>query len=243
VKLKVGDLRAAKVKAAGGAWVKGIVLDELGISLDVKARSLRNTEAAKLRGELVRELPDEHKEKMPPEVSARILAEVLVRTVVVDWSLDEPCTVDLLTDPEIGEYLAGACVAAGGIVADRGVASLEADASNLTAMLRWMVAWGDQLQWLEDLGREEGVTPKALAERPALADHLELEWKAFWTLLSDRTPGPHGGIPFTAIDRYAERLGITGPDAFERFHTLISKMSAALTEAVAGTNLSPSNPA
>ncbi len=36
-----------KLKAAGGAWVKGIVLDELGISVDVKARSLRNTEAAK----------------------------------------------------------------------------------------------------------------------------------------------------------------------------------------------------
>ncbi|PZQ79286.1 MAG: hypothetical protein DI549_20490 [Ancylobacter novellus] len=106
--MNVLELKAARAKARGGAWVKDIALGELETSIDVKARSLRNADFEKLRGELVRALPPEHQEKLPDDVGERILAEALVGAVVVDWSLDEPCTVELLTDPEIGVYLRGA---------------------------------------------------------------------------------------------------------------------------------------
>lgn len=128
--MNVKELKAARAKARGGAWVKGIALGELETTIDVKARSLRNADFEKLRGELVRALPPEQQEKLPDEVAERILAEALVGAVVVDWSLDEPCTVELLTDPEIGVYLRGAILYAGGEVARRGVAAIEADEKN-----------------------------------------------------------------------------------------------------------------
>lgn len=128
--MKVSAIKTARQKARAGAWVKGIQLDELGITIDVKARSLRNSDAVQLRGELVRALPDEQKDNMPPDVAARILAEMIAGAVVTDWSIEEPCTVDLLLDPEIGEFLRGACIYAGGQVAERGIAAFEADAKN-----------------------------------------------------------------------------------------------------------------
>lgn len=47
-------------------------------------------------------------------------------------------------------------------------------------------------------------------------------------LSADRSIGfAMGPIPFTAIDCYAERYGIEGIDAFERFHALIRAMDTA----------------
>lgn len=128
--MNVLELKAARAKARGGAWVKGIALGELETTIDVKARSLKNADFEKLRGELVRALTPEQQENVPQDVAERILAEALVGAVVVDWSLEEPCTVDLLTDPEIGVFLRGAVLYAGAEVARRGVAAIEADEKN-----------------------------------------------------------------------------------------------------------------
>ena len=94
------------------------------------------------------------------------------------------------------------------------------------------MAWGEQIDWLEDLAREEGQLPKALADRPTLREDLEFEWRAFWSLSSSRSSGPHGVIPFAAMDRYAERYGIVDVDRFERFQELMVAMSAALNKEI-----------
>lgn len=55
----------------------------------------------------------------------------------------------------------------------------------------------------------------------------DTEWfhRAFWDLAGSRSDG--GGIRFEAVDRYAERYGITD---FEEFHALIRAMDAAFLE-------------
>ena len=98
-----------------------------------------------------------------------------------------------------------------------------------------MVAWGDHLQDLEDIA-SAGGDPKALRDRPVLQDHLRFEWDAFWTLLSDRPAGHSTRIPFTAIDRYADRYGLETLDAFERFRSLMTQMNTAFNEASASRN-------
>lgn len=84
------------------------------------------------------------------------------------------------------------------------------------------------------------MAPKPLRERPELADHLSFEWRAFHVLITDRTSGPHGAIPFSSIDRYAARFGIDDPDAFDRFHSLMSAMNATLSEVLASRAPAPS---
>lgn len=72
--------------------------------------------------------------------------------------------------------------------------------------------------------------PKAIADRVDPAKHLLIVWRAFWALTNDRQFGALGGcgyIPFMAIDRYAERYGISGVDEFERFQTLLRQMDDA----------------
>jgi hypothetical protein len=47
-------------------------------------------------------------------------------------------------------------------------------------------------------------------------------WDAFWVLSADRQVGMAvGAIPWSVIDRYAERNGI---EDFETFHTLLRAM-------------------
>lgn len=64
---------------------------------------------------------------------------------------------------------------------------------------------------------------------PTLAEHLTLEWDAFWALDGDRSMGFSGvgRIHFQAIDAYAARCGICGADEFRRFRTLIQRMDGA----------------
>jgi hypothetical protein len=89
----------------------------------------------------------------------------------------------------------------------------------LRAALRWHLAWADKEAWLRELEAEEGEIPRALLEKPEIPLHLGFVWRAFWDLNGDRAVGLGGAgpIPFTAIDRYAERFGIVGAEAFERF--------------------------
>jgi len=64
---------------------------------------------------------------------------------------------------------------------------------------------------------------------PCLADHLVMEWEAFWALDGDRSMGFSGvgRIHFQSIDSYAARCGITGADEFRRFRSLIQRMDGA----------------
>lgn len=59
-------------------------------------------------------------------------------------------------------------------------------------------------------------------------EHLQFTWSAFWDLNTDRPVGMGvGPIPFTAIDRYADRYGIEGLDAFDALRELIRAMDDA----------------
>ncbi len=58
--------------------------------------------------------------------------------------------------------------------------------------------------------------------------HLTV-WSAFFDLCGDRPAGMGfvGQIPFSAVDRYAARYGITDIDEFETFQSLLRVMDAA----------------
>ena len=61
-------------------------------------------------------------------------------------------------------------------------------------------------------------------------------WDCFHELHGDRHTGAMGGVgalPFTAIDRWAIRFGITDPDEFDAFNTLLRVMDAAYLEHLA----------
>lgn len=67
-----------------------------------------------------------------------------------------------------------------------------------------------------------GLIPPDL--EPGADTYLEA-WNA---LAYDRPLGQGfiGSIPFMTIDRYAERIGLTGPDEFARFARLVRAMDA-----------------
>lgn len=55
-------------------------------------------------------------------------------------------------------------------------------------------------------------------------------WNAFWDLGKDRAFGfGVGPIPWSAIDRYAQRHQIDDPDEFDRFNLLVSAMDREFT--------------
>jgi hypothetical protein len=60
-------------------------------------------------------------------------------------------------------------------------------------------------------------------DRPTLRPELSFYYNAFWILRSDRTL-ENGPIPFTAIDRFADRYGVCGTEAFERLRILVTRM-------------------
>lgn len=64
------------------------------------------------------------------------------------------------------------------------------------------------------------------------APHLSFTWHAYWTLGSERPLGfsGFGRIPFRAIADYADRYGVVGIDAFDRFRHLIMAMDRAFLE-------------
>jgi len=77
--------------------------------------------------------------------------------------------------------------------------------------------------------RQRGRTldPRYLA-RPKIEFGLQFYWDAFWTLHGDRQSGfGLGPIPFSAMDRFAARYGISDTDEFDRFQELIRAMDTA----------------
>jgi hypothetical protein len=66
-----------------------------------------------------------------------------------------------------------------------------------------------------------------VATRPELFGHLRFEWDAFRALSTDRPVGlAMGPIPWSSIDRFADRYGIAGDD-FDRLAELIQAMDVA----------------
>jgi hypothetical protein len=58
-------------------------------------------------------------------------------------------------------------------------------------------------------------------------EHLLFEWEAFGALSTDRPVGfDRGAIPWSSIDRFAQRYAIEG-DEFDRFCRLIRAMDSA----------------
>jgi hypothetical protein len=91
--------------------------------------------------------------------------------------------------------------------------------------------WGEQAETIRlaasEGGREIPDLP-FLVNKPELAEHLEFEWRAFLDLRRDRSNGFElGRIPWSSIDRYAQRYRIDDLDEFERFARLISAMDDA----------------
>lgn len=69
--------------------------------------------------------------------------------------------------------------------------------------------------------------PEAFRDAPVLYMGLADYYTAFWKLDSDRPIGMVAGrIPWTSIDRYAQRFTITGWD-FDRFERFIRAMDDA----------------
>lgn len=60
-------------------------------------------------------------------------------------------------------------------------------------------------------------------DRPVLRPDLTFFYNAFWILRSDRIT-ENGPIPFTAIDRFADRYGVCGTEDFERLRMLVTRM-------------------
>ncbi|WP_073052814.1 phage tail assembly chaperone [Kaistia soli] len=79
-----------------------------------------------------------------------------------------------------------------------------------------------------------------MQSRPALARHLLFEWTAFRRLALDRPRGfGIAPIPWSSIDRYANRFGIADPDRFERFSRLMMAMDAAVLRIATEKDVAP----
>ncbi|ODT50260.1 hypothetical protein [Devosia sp. 63-57] len=64
--------------------------------------------------------------------------------------------------------------------------------------------------------------------------HLQFAWSAWWEVHTDRPMGMGvGPVPFTALDAYAARFGVTGTDDFEAFRFLIRSLDGVYLKWVA----------
>lgn len=88
--------------------------------------------------------------------------------------------------------------------------------------------WGARAQFLEDMAAETGVMPAALVNRVDVRPDLLLYWQAFDDLSGARPVGfgGAGDIPWTALDQWATRHGVTG-DMFDMLVDVVRRMDAA----------------
>ncbi|WP_425515124.1 phage tail assembly chaperone [Methylorubrum populi] len=78
------------------------------------------------------------------------------------------------------------------------------------------------------MAAEDGIVPAALVQQPDLPDRLAFVWGAFHDLRDERALGfgSVGAIPWSAMDRYAQRSGLSDSDEFARFTALLRAMDA-----------------
>lgn len=90
------------------------------------------------------------------------------------------------------------------------------------------------MAWLREIAEEEGTEPEALRTRPRLEPELAFAWSAFWDLCGDRQIGfgSLGPVFWTALDRWAERHGISDPDEFDRLLYRVRVLDDAWREAM-----------
>lgn len=79
-----------------------------------------------------------------------------------------------------------------------------------------------------ELARKTGMPlPDRIANKPQLIGGLELYWKAFCELSSDRDIGmAEGPIPWSSMNMWAVRHGIYG-DGFDRFVAVLRSLDEA----------------
>lgn len=69
--------------------------------------------------------------------------------------------------------------------------------------------------------------PEGYLDRPEVQPESAFVWDAFWSLSSDRPTGMSTGpIPFSAVDRFAQRYGIDDLDEFDGFRSIIRAIDA-----------------
>lgn len=102
---------------------------------------------------------------------------------------------------------------------------------------------------MADVATDDPDAAALLAERgqaPRLRAGLRMVWDAFWSLAGDRpatfrllkvdggrplaVPAA-GRLPWSAVDRYADFLGLAGEDR-PRFHSLIAALDRAYLELI-----------
>lgn len=66
--------------------------------------------------------------------------------------------------------------------------------------------------------------------RVDVLDELKSDWHAYFALSTDRPSGlAQGAIPWSSLDRYAQRFGIIG-DEFDRFVSVMRAMDVAFLD-------------
>jgi hypothetical protein len=89
------------------------------------------------------------------------------------------------------------------------------------------MAWGAQSTYLDQLLERGHSVPAAYLKRPRLHPQFQFYWDAFWELSSDRQVGMAiGRIPFSSIDRYAQRYDLDQVDEFDLFREVMRSMDA-----------------
>ena len=68
--------------------------------------------------------------------------------------------------------------------------------------------------------------PESILNKPVLMIGLDMYYMAFWDLMADRLSSGSGAgmIQWSAINQYAQSIGIEDVDEQARFKTIISQM-------------------
>lgn len=136
--MDIAKIHTAVSNVEQGAWVNGFPFDEVG-DLALKVRGLFCPDAQRLREGYIASLDPAEREALSPERQESLAIVLICDALVVDWNItdgDAPlaCTPEaralVFTDPQIGKVMRAAALYAARNVAQKGAASLEADAKN-----------------------------------------------------------------------------------------------------------------
>jgi hypothetical protein len=89
------------------------------------------------------------------------------------------------------------------------------------------VSWGAKIEHWEHVRSLGRPVPEGYDKRPTVENAFRFYEDAFWRLNNDRALGfGIGPIPFSSIDRYAQRYRIVDLDEFETFLTIIKALDS-----------------